>query len=51
MQSRLKQAKLDDTAITNYGVLISYMHGTIPRVLEPFDEAITEWGKLNVYGD
>jgi len=45
MQVRLKQALLMDIPIVNYGVLISYLHGTIPRALEPFDEAVSEWNK------
>ena len=46
MQVRIKQAKLLDIPIVNYGVLISYMHGAVPRVLYPFDEAIAEWDKI-----
>ena len=45
MQVRLKQVKLMDIPIVNYGVLISYLHGAIPRALEPFSEAISEWNK------
>jgi len=29
-------------------VLISYMHGAIPRALQPFDEAIAEWEKMQL---
>ena len=46
MQARLKQAKMMEVPITNYGVLISYMHGAIPRALLPFEEAIIEWDNL-----
>lgn len=46
MQVRIKQAKLLDIPIVNYGVLFSYMHGAVPRVLLPFEEAIAEWGKV-----
>lgn len=46
MQVRIKQAKLLDIPIVNYGVLISYMHGAVPRVLNPFDEAMVEWNKV-----
>jgi [FeFe] hydrogenase H-cluster maturation GTPase HydF len=46
MQVRLKQARLLDIPIVNYGVLISYMHGAVPRVLLPFDEALVEWEKV-----
>jgi [FeFe] hydrogenase H-cluster maturation GTPase HydF len=43
MHVRLNQAKLLDIPIVNYGVLISYMHGAIPRALLPFREAVAEW--------
>ena len=46
MQVRIKQAKLLDIPIVNYGVLISYMHGAVPRVLLPFDEALVELEKI-----
>ena len=36
MQSRIKHAELMKIPIVNYGLIISYMHGAIPRVLEPF---------------
>ncbi len=45
MQVRIKQAALIGVPIVNYGVIISYMHGAIPRVLLPFDEAMEEWIK------
>jgi len=48
MQVRLKQARLMDIPIVNYGILISYLHGAIPRALEPFSEAMTEWNKANL---
>lgn len=47
MQTRINEAKLMDVPIVNYGVLISYMHGAVPRALLPFDEAIAEWEKIN----
>lgn len=43
MQTRIKQARFMNVPIVNYGVLISYMHGAVPRALEPFDEAISAW--------
>ena len=46
MQTRINEAKLMDVPIVNYGVLISYMHGAIPRALLPFEEAIAEWEKV-----
>lgn len=38
--SRIKQAKLLDIPIVNYGVLVSYKHGAVSRVLFPFEEAV-----------
>lgn len=46
MQQRIKQAKYVGVPIVNYGVAISYMHGAVPRALEPFDEAISAWNGL-----
>jgi len=46
MQTRIKQARYMGIPIVNYGVAISYLHGAMPRVLEPFPEAIAEWEKL-----
>jgi len=46
MQTRIKQARYMGIPIVNYGVAISYLHGAMPRVLEPFPEAIVEWEKL-----
>ena len=43
MQARIKQATLMEIPIVNYGVLISHMHGAIPRALEPFDEVDNLW--------
>ncbi len=48
MQMRLNQARLMDVPIVNYGMLISYMHGAIPRALLPFGEAALEWVKNSV---
>lgn len=45
MQFRIKQAALIGVPVVNYGVLISYMHGAIPRALLPFNEAVAEWNK------
>lgn len=36
MQSRLKQCKEEGIPITNYGILIAYLNGILPRTLEPF---------------
>lgn len=46
MQTRMNEAKLLDVPIVNYGILISYMHGAIPRVLTPFEEAMSEWERI-----
>jgi [FeFe] hydrogenase H-cluster maturation GTPase HydF len=48
MNVRIKQAKLMNVPIVNYGILISYMHGAIPRVLEPFQSAYTQWHSLSL---
>jgi len=48
MSVRIKQAKLMNVPIVNYGILISYMHGAIPRVLEPFQNAYTQWQNLSL---
>lgn len=39
MLYRLSLAKQQGVPIVNYGVLIAYVHGLIPRVLEPFPAA------------
>jgi len=39
MQSRIKHAELMEIPIVNYGLIISYMHGAIPRVLKPLLDA------------
>lgn len=43
MQSRIKQAEFVNVPIVNYGLMISYMHGVIPRALEPFPETLELW--------
>jgi len=48
MLARINQTKLFDIPIVNYGVLISYMHGAIPRALQPFSEAVAEWEKMQL---
>lgn len=49
MQMRIKEAKLLEVPIINYGVLNSYMIGEIPRVLLPFNEAMAEWNKIKFF--
>ena len=34
--------------IVNYGVLISDMHWAIPRTLQPFDEAMAQWERMQL---
>lgn len=46
MQVRLNEAKLMEVPIVNYGVLISYLHGAVPRALEPFPEAVERWSEV-----
>lgn len=46
MHSRIKETKSAGVPIVNYGLAISYMHGAIPRALEPFPEAISVWDKI-----
>jgi len=46
MQVRLNEARLMEVPIVNYGVLISYMHGAVPRALMPFEEAISQWSNV-----
>ncbi len=45
MKMRIKESQIFDIPIVNYGILISYMHGAVPRALLPFEEAIEEWEK------
>jgi [FeFe] hydrogenase H-cluster maturation GTPase HydF len=47
MQTRIKQADFIETPIVNYGLIISYMHGAIPRALEPFPDAMEYWNTTN----
>lgn len=46
MLMRLNEAHLMDVPVVNYGILISYMNGAIPRALIPFSEAAYEWEKI-----
>ena len=48
MLVRMNQAKLMNIPIVNYGVLISYMHGAIPRALEPFEEIKADLASLHL---
>jgi hypothetical protein len=43
--NRLRNAKLKDVPVTNYGMAIAYVHGIFERAVEPFI------GKLDIMGD
>ncbi len=47
MMERIRQAKDLGIPIVNYGVIISYLHGAIPRVLKVFPEVMMEWEGIN----
>lgn len=49
MMTRIKQAKFVNVPIVNYGLAISYMHGAIPRALEPFPEAHLIWKSISKF--
>lgn len=36
MQTRINEAKLMDVPLVNYGIISSYIHGAIPKVVSPF---------------
>ncbi len=40
MLMRIQKAKEAGVGISNYGVVISYLHGTLERVLSPFKDAL-----------
>ncbi len=40
MLMRIQKAKEVNVGISNYGVVISYLHGTLERVLSPFKDAL-----------
>lgn len=46
MLSRLKQADYAGVPIINYGMIISLMHGAIPRAIELFPEATAEYSPI-----
>lgn len=46
MQVRLNEARLMEVPVVNYGVLISYMHGAVPRALMPFKDAMQRWSEV-----
>ncbi|MDZ7374811.1 MAG: [FeFe] hydrogenase H-cluster maturation GTPase HydF [candidate division KSB1 bacterium] len=46
VRSRLRRIAQQGVPVVNYGVLISYLHGALPRALEPFPEALAVWETL-----
>lgn len=46
MHNRIRITALTGTPLVNYGVLISYLQGAMPSVIEPFPEAILAWNEL-----
>lgn len=49
MLFRIRQAQRLNIPIVNYGVLISFLHGAIPRVLEPFPEALAAFDEEEIF--
>jgi [FeFe] hydrogenase H-cluster maturation GTPase HydF len=45
MMARIKQAKMMDVPIVNYGMLIAFNEGIVPRTVAPFRDAFLEWNK------
>lgn len=45
MLSRIQQAQAQGVPITNYGICISFIHGVLERVLEPFPGALDIYRK------
>jgi [FeFe] hydrogenase H-cluster maturation GTPase HydF len=48
MQTRIKEAKLLDIPIINYGVFTAFMQGAIPRALIPFEDEYSIWEKVKI---
>lgn len=46
MLERIKEAKKVGVPITNYGVMISYLHGILKRVLQPFPEVLEVYEEM-----
>jgi hypothetical protein len=43
IHTKIKQAKLMNIPIINYGVLTSFLNHTFPRTILPFTEAVASW--------
>ncbi len=48
VQSRLRHLREANVPVVNYGLLISYLHGVLPRAIEPFPEALAQWESLGL---
>lgn len=46
--AKIRQAMLLDIPIVNYDIIISYINGSLPRILFPFEKASNEWEKVNL---
>ncbi len=46
MMYRIKLAEKAGVKITNYGLVIAYVHGILPRAIEMFPEAMKVWNKV-----
>jgi len=49
MRYRMNLARRAGVPITNYGLVIAYVHGILPRAIEMFPEAMETWRE--VFGD
>ena len=49
MRYRMNLAKRAGVPITNYGLVIAYVHGILPRAIEMFPEAMKAW--RDVFGE
>jgi len=47
MLSRMEKAAEAGTAITNYGLCISYVQGVMERVLSPFPAALANYREFS----
>jgi [FeFe] hydrogenase H-cluster maturation GTPase HydF len=43
---RIEKAKMAGVPITNYGIMISHIHGVLRRVLSPFPAALKEYNNI-----
>jgi len=45
MRYRLKKALDSGVPMTNYGLIIAFVQGILPRAIEMFPDAMKEWKK------